>query len=92
MHSYAGVLPHYLRRAIPIRSITPEARPIIAQGNALGPQDRFDPERRRRDLCMIVLSIQFYLLGRAYSARTTVSWRSPRALPWAMIGRTFSAH
>jgi stage II sporulation protein D (peptidoglycan lytic transglycosylase) len=32
-----------VRRAISIRSIALKARPITTQGNALGPQDRFDP-------------------------------------------------
>jgi hypothetical protein len=41
---------------------------------------------------MIVLSVQSCLIGRAFSARTIVSWRPPRALPWAMLGRAFGAH
>jgi hypothetical protein len=41
---------------------------------------------------IIVWSIQSYIVGRAFSARTTVSWHQPRALPWAIIGRAFSAH
>jgi hypothetical protein len=40
---------------------------------------------------MIVLSIQISLVGRAFGARTIVSWRSPRALPWIGIGRAFGA-
>src|SRR5215510_9246226 len=39
-----------------------------------------------------VSSIRSCLVGRGFSARSTVSWREPRALPWPMIGRAFGAN